>query len=189
MLHLEVGMTILGGLDIHRAQLTYDLVEWETGELHGGRIAPANRAQLRVWLMQFHGTPEVTFALESCTGWRYVVEELARAGVSAHVAELAETTALLGRKSRAKTDRAADLPDAARYAVNTGMRQIERLTAEMVRLRQRIVAIGSHQPGCQALERRHYGIGPRLSVAVWKSWATASGPPTPTTPSATPGLM
>jgi transposase len=47
----------------------------------------------------------VAFALEGCTGWRYVAEELARAGITAHVAEPAETAARRGPKRRAKTDR------------------------------------------------------------------------------------
>lgn len=42
------------------------------------------------------------------TGWRYVVEELERAGVEPHLAEPAETRSLQGRKKRAKTD----MPDA-----------------------------------------------------------------------------
>ena len=99
-------MTIMGGIDIHRAQLTDDYVDLATGEFHTGRVAPANRDQLRAWLERFDGLEEVAFALEGCTGWRYVVEELVRAGVTAHVAEPAETAALRGRKSRAKTDRA-----------------------------------------------------------------------------------
>ena len=47
----------------------------------------------------------MAFALEGCTGWRYVVEELHRAGITAHVAEPAETAARRGPKRRAKTDR------------------------------------------------------------------------------------
>jgi transposase len=49
---------------------------------------------------------EVHLALEGCTGWRYVAEECARAGVSAHLAEPADTAALRGRKRHPKTDRA-----------------------------------------------------------------------------------
>jgi transposase len=240
---MEVTMTIMGGLDIHRAQLTYDYVNLDIGEVQGGQIAPANRARMRVWLKRFRDVPDVTFALEGCTGWRYVVEELVGAGITAHVAEPAETAALRGRKSRAKTDRAdarhlrqllvdgrvpdswippghvidarilvrlykdlvdertgwmqrvhatlfhhgvpelgmglacaesaerlaaAVLPDAARYAVDTGMRQIERLSAEMVALRRQIVAFGSRQAGCKALRERHYGIGSLLSVVIWE---------------------
>jgi transposase len=45
--------------------------------------------------------------LEATTGWRYVVEELQRAGCDAHLAEPADTRVLRGRKKRAKTDRLA----------------------------------------------------------------------------------
>ena len=205
-------MTIVGGIDIHRAQLTYDYVDLATGEVHTGRVTPANRGQSAGLVETVRtGVDDVAFALEGCTGWRYVVEELVRAGVTAHVAEPAETAALRGKKSRAKTDRAdarhlrqllvdgrvpeswippahvldarvlvrlykdlvdertgwlqrvhatlfhhgvpavgtslvtaagrdqlasACLPPAGRYAVDAGMRQVERLTAEMVPLRQ-----------------------------------------------------
>jgi transposase len=42
--------------------------------------------------------------MEGCTGWRYIAEEMAKAGVTAHLAEPAETSTLRGRKRRAKTD-------------------------------------------------------------------------------------
>jgi transposase len=48
----------------------------------------------------------VTFAVEGCTGWRFVVEELARAGITALLAEPAETSHQRGPKKRAKTDKA-----------------------------------------------------------------------------------
>ena len=44
------------------------------------------------------------FAVEGCTGWRYVAEELQRAKVTAHLAEPAETASRRGSKRRAKTD-------------------------------------------------------------------------------------
>jgi hypothetical protein len=56
-----------------------------------GQIAPADRAHLRAWLVRFAGRDDVAFALEGCTGWRYVAEELAGAGVAAHLAEPADT--------------------------------------------------------------------------------------------------
>jgi len=99
-------MAIVGGLDVHRAQITYDHVDTVTGEVGVGRIAPANRAEFRTWLGRFDGRGEVSFATEGCTGWRFVVEELERAGVVAHLAEPADTSSLRGRKKRAKTDRA-----------------------------------------------------------------------------------
>jgi transposase len=37
-----------------------------------GQIAPADRAHLRAWLARFAGRDDVAFALEGCTGWRYV---------------------------------------------------------------------------------------------------------------------
>lgn len=43
--------------------------------------------------------------MEGCTGWRYVVEELAAAGVTPHLAEPADTAALRGKKRHAKTDK------------------------------------------------------------------------------------
>ena len=47
----------------------------------------------------------VAIAVEGCTGWRYVVEEIAAAGFEAHLAEPADTQAARGKKHRAKTDR------------------------------------------------------------------------------------
>jgi transposase len=98
-------MGIIGGLDVHRSQITYDWIATGTGQRQRGRLAPANREHLRVWLEQFAGRP-AAFALEGCTGWRYVVEELKRAGVDAHLAEPADTSAARGPKRRAKTDQA-----------------------------------------------------------------------------------
>jgi transposase len=93
-------------LDIHRKQITFDYLDVQTGHVQRGQIAPADRAHLAGWLAQrFTGQRDVEFALEGCTGWRYVAEELARAGVVAHLAEPADTAALRGRKRHAKTDR------------------------------------------------------------------------------------
>lgn len=100
-------MSIVGGLDIHRKQVTFDYLDTVTGELQRGQVAPADRAHLAEWLgSRFAGRDDVEFAMEGCTGWRYVAEELARAGVRPHLAEPADTAALRGPKRRAKTDRA-----------------------------------------------------------------------------------
>jgi transposase len=99
-------MSIVGGLDIHRKQLTFDYVEVDTGRLQRGRIAPADREHLAGWLSRFAGQSSVAFALEAGTGWRYVVEEMRNAGVEPHLAEPADTSAMRGPKRRAKTDRA-----------------------------------------------------------------------------------
>jgi hypothetical protein len=69
----EALMSIVGGLDVHRKQLTFDYVELETGRLERGQIAPADREHLAIWLRRFDGRSSVDFALEAGTGWRYVV--------------------------------------------------------------------------------------------------------------------
>ena len=71
--------SIAGGMDIHRKQVTFDYLDLVTGEVRCRQIAPADRASLRAWLERFAGVPGVTFAVEACTGWRYVTEELRRA--------------------------------------------------------------------------------------------------------------
>jgi transposase len=67
----------------------------------------ALRQRLRAWLAGLACPPgEAEFAVEACTGWRYVAEELSRAGMRVRLAEPADTAALRGRKKRAKTDQA-----------------------------------------------------------------------------------
>jgi transposase len=235
-------MPVVGGIDIHRAQLTFDYLDLDSGEVVRGRIAPADRDRLRRWLARFADRDQVAFALEGCTGWRYVAEELARAGIAAHVAEPAETAARRGPKRRAKTDRsdaqllrelllegripeswipptpvlearalvrlykdlldertgwlqrvhaslfhlgapdldvgamsvagrerlaAAELSPATRTAVDVALRQVDRLTAEMNRVREQICVIGRRQPACRALQAAHYGVGPLTAVVIW----------------------
>src|ERR1700730_15953774 len=82
----EVPMPIVGGLDIHRKQITFDYLDTETGVVKRGQVAPADRVHLRSWLVRF-------------------AEELAAAGVTAHVAEPADTAFARGRKRHAKTDK------------------------------------------------------------------------------------
>jgi transposase len=98
-------MGIVVALDVHRSQVTFKALDRETGELSRGRIAPATRTELRSWLGRFVGC-QVEFAVEGTTGWRFVVEEIERAGHRAHLADPAETAARRGRKRRAKTDNA-----------------------------------------------------------------------------------
>lgn len=103
-------MSMVCGLDLHRGQITFDALEVESGEVWRGRIWSPDRARFRRWLREelaprAHGQP-VAVAVEGCTGWRYVVEEITAVGFEAHVAEPADTQAARGRKKRAKTDRA-----------------------------------------------------------------------------------
>jgi transposase len=97
-------VTIVMGLDQHRAQITADWVDTSTGETSRARVAPADRAGVREFLERFRGHG-LEVALEATTGWRFVVEELRRVGAVVHLAEPAETAARRGNKKRAKNDR------------------------------------------------------------------------------------
>jgi len=234
-------VAIVGAFDVHRAQLTYDYVSTETGEVRVGRIRPADREHLRAWLGRFEGEKEVAFAVEACTGWRYVADELSRAGCEVHLAEPADLSRDRGPKKRAKTDAAdarhlrellqqdrvpeswipptevlearamvrlykdlmeervgwaqriratlfhqgvpslekvlnasgrallpgVELSPAGHRAVEVGLRQIDRLSAEIKVLGQELRDRAQVQPGCQALVKAHYGVGPILSFAIW----------------------
>ena len=98
-------MSIVMGLDQHRAQITADWIDTDSGEVRRARVAPADRAGVRRFLERFCGQ-ELEVALEATTGWRFVVEELRRIGAGVHLAEPAETAARRGNKKRAKNDRA-----------------------------------------------------------------------------------
>ena len=98
-------MPIVGGLDIHRKQITFDYLDTVTGQVCRGQVCLADREHLRAWLARFAGCDDVAFAVEGCTGWRYVAEELAAAGIAVHLAEPADTAFARGRKRHAKTDK------------------------------------------------------------------------------------
>ncbi len=232
-------MTMIGGLDVHRKQITFDYVDGD-GLVRCGQICPATRKTWRAWLAEHCPDSNAEFALEGCTGWRYVVEELAAAGAVAHLGDPAETAALRGRKKRAKTDRAdarllrtllmqgrfpeswippthvleirnlgrlyctlmderrawqqrihaqlfhqgcppvrallsqagrealahAELSAAGRQYVDTALRRIDELTAEIDPLRAQLINFARRQRGCQALQR-HYGVGWLCAVIMW----------------------
>jgi hypothetical protein len=74
---------------VHRGQITFDYLDTDTGEVSTGQIRPAGRAVLARWLAErCAGRDDVAFAVEGCTGWKFVVEEMMiRAGVEPHLAE------------------------------------------------------------------------------------------------------
>ncbi len=65
-------MTIVAGFDVHKAQITFDALNLETGELHRGQIAATPEA-VRKWVERFE-SEEIQVALEvrtaTCTGPR-----------------------------------------------------------------------------------------------------------------------
>jgi hypothetical protein len=68
-------MTIVMGLDQHRAQITAEWIDTETGEVSRSRISPAHRTGVRRFCERF-GDQELEVGLEATTGWRFVAEEL-----------------------------------------------------------------------------------------------------------------
>ena len=60
-------MAIVVGLDVHRAQITFDALDTATGEVATGRIAPADRPTLRAFLRRWAGE-NVEAAVEATTG-------------------------------------------------------------------------------------------------------------------------
>jgi len=96
-------VSVVMGLDQHRAQISAEWIDTITGEVSRARIAPADRAGVRKFLAPCKDAG-LEVALEATTGWRFVVEELDRIGAEVHLAEPAEAAALKGKKKRAKTD-------------------------------------------------------------------------------------
>jgi transposase len=95
---------IVAGFDVHRRQITVDAIDTVTGELWRGQLESTSGA-VEQWAAGFPGRL-VHVAVEACSGWLFVCEALEQAGAVAHLAEPVETSALRGRKRRAKTDRA-----------------------------------------------------------------------------------
>jgi len=158
-------MSIVGGFDVHRKQLTFDYVDRATGELQRGQVAPADRRHLAVWLRRFDGVFDVEFAVEGCTGWRYVTEEIAAAGWEAHVAEPADTQAARGRKHHAKTDRtdarllrellaAGELPEAVCLALKARLREYAMQNAKGSARRKRFRRAAWQRSGGEPKEGR-----------------------------------
>ena len=63
-------MAIVMGLDQHRAQITAEWIDTDTGELGRGRVSPAHRADVRKFFERFAGQP-LEVALQATTGWRF----------------------------------------------------------------------------------------------------------------------
>jgi transposase len=65
-------MTIVMGLDQHRAQITAEWLDTSSGEISRARVAPADRDRVRRFAARFGGQ-QLEVALEATTGWRFVV--------------------------------------------------------------------------------------------------------------------
>jgi transposase len=97
-------VSLVMGIDQHRAQMSAEWIDTVTGEISRARVAPADRAGVRKFLAGFQGGEGLEVALEATTGWRFLVEELERVGAEVHLAEVVQTSGLKGRGKRPKTD-------------------------------------------------------------------------------------
>src|SRR2546423_4891365 len=157
-------MEMVGGLDLHRSQITFRTVDLRTGELQRGKIYPGAREAVREWLDQFQSGTDAHFALEGTTGWRFVVEEIERRGFTAHLADPAELSERRGPKRRAKTDHAdcelmvnlllegrlpqSWIPPAHILELRTLVRSRKTLVDQRIEWQQRLQAQLFHQGGC-----------------------------------------
>jgi transposase len=90
--------SIVGGLDIHRKQITFDYVDLDTGVVQCGQVAPADRERFRSWLAgRFEHPEDVAFAVEACTGWRYVALRREALSVRVEVRDLRLRPVAAGR--------------------------------------------------------------------------------------------
>src|SRR4051812_22887776 len=97
-------MAILAGFDVHRAQITFDALNTETGEVLRGRLR-ADREAVGAWVGQFAGE-HVEVAVEACTGWLFVYEVLAGGGGMGAPARPGGGGGGGGKKPHPKTHRA-----------------------------------------------------------------------------------
>ena len=75
-------------------------------------------------------------------------------------------TALLSEAGR-QALAGAELSAAGRQYVDTALRRIDELGAEIEPLRTQLVDFARRQPGCRALQARHYGVGWLCAVIIW----------------------
>src|SRR3954468_12697344 len=78
-------MAIVAGFDVHRAQITFDALDTETGGVTRGRI-DATPAAVGGWAERFAGRA-IDVAVEACTGWLFVCDALVAAGAFPDLAE------------------------------------------------------------------------------------------------------
>ena len=96
-------VSIVMGVDQHRAQISAEWLDMITGEISRARIAPADRAGVR----KFPGSVPGRGVGGGAGGNHGVAvrgQELERIGAEVHLAEPAEAAALKGKKKRARTD-------------------------------------------------------------------------------------
>jgi hypothetical protein len=61
-------MEMVGGLDLHRSQITFRTLDLRPGEVQRGKIHPGAREAVRDWPERFEAGTDAHFALEGTTG-------------------------------------------------------------------------------------------------------------------------
>jgi transposase len=171
------------GLDQHRAQITADWLDTETGEVRRGRVVPADRVAVRRFLERF-ADQQLEVALEATTGWRFVVAELdLRAQVrlrhtlseqrSEWQQRIQATLYHHGLPQRRQLMTAdgrgwlaeQPLPVAAREQILVAVAMVDALEAQIAPLDRELRGYARRQAGCKAL-MAHYGIGELTAVTI-----------------------
>ena len=160
-------MAIVAGFDVHRAQITFDALDLETGEVQRGRIRATPEA-VREWVGRFAGE-EIHVAVEACTGWLFVCEALVEAGAMPHLAEPAETQRAAGQEAPRQ-----DRPRGRPLAAHAALRGPAARGLDPARARARA---GAPAPGCARRWSTSAPLG--CSESRRRSFTTASrGRPT-----------
>src|SRR4051812_50153467 len=84
----RLTLSIVMGLDQHRAQITAEWLDTDTGELSRRRVSPADRAGVRAFAARF-AEQDLDVALEATTGWRVAAHGPPPGGATGDLAEAA----------------------------------------------------------------------------------------------------
>ena len=101
----EAPGAIVAGFDVHRRQITFDAVDTVTGEVWRGQLE-STPAAVEEWVAAVRRAGSFMSRWRRARAGCSCAARLERCGAVAHLAEPVETSALRGRKRRAKTDRA-----------------------------------------------------------------------------------
>src|SRR6266545_1463842 len=164
----EVPMPIVGGLDIHRKQITFDYLDTVTGQVRRGQVAPADRPHLRMLLAEGR--------LPEC--WippGHILE--ARALLELYHDLRAEHTAWVQRIHAVLFHHGAPALGEGTLRTERGLaalRVLEALETRMHAVRHQLLAAARQLTGAKVLAARLYGVGPVTALAM-TCWLAGAG--------------
>lgn len=158
-------MRIVGGVDIHRKQLTFDYVEPGTGRWERGRVAPADREHLAAWL-----TSTTTCAPSTACG-----RSASTRSVSTKAAPHRDRPGVIrGDRQHLASIVENQLSPVGRLQANAALAIMDVLAKPLDRLRQRLLATARHVHGVRVLMHEIYGVGGMTSLALC-AWLGGTG--------------